>query len=52
MPNSTKIRRKLAEQKPAESLVTQYRAIGQASLQAALIYAGKKSKKALETRPA
>jgi hypothetical protein len=52
MPNSSKIRRKPAEPKPAEALIAQYRAIGQPSLQAALMCTPKKGKKALEARRA
>ncbi|MDN5927478.1 MAG: hypothetical protein L0I29_10425 [Hyphomicrobiales bacterium] len=48
MTSSSKIRRKPAEPKPAEALIAQYRAIGQASLQAALICTPKKGKKTLE----
>ena len=48
MPSSRKVRRKPAEPKPAEALIAQYRAIGQASLQAALMCTTKKSKKTLE----
>ena len=52
MPHSTKTRRKPPEPKPAEALIAQYRAIGQPSLQAALMCTGKKGKKTLEKRPA
>ena len=52
MTSSTKIRRKPAEPKPAEALIAQYRAIGQPSLQAALMCTGKKGKKTLEKRHA
>lgn len=47
MPSSKKTPRKPAEPKPAEALIAQYRSIGQASLQAALICARKSGKKAL-----
>jgi hypothetical protein len=49
MQNSRKPRRKPAEPKPAEALIAQYRAIGQPSLQAALMCTGKKGKKTHET---
>lgn len=52
MSNSSKTRRKPAEPKPAEALIAQYRAIGQASLQAALMCTAKKGKKTLEKRRA
>lgn len=52
MPSSSKIRRKPAEPKPAEALIAQYRAIGQPSLQAALMCTPKKGKKTLEARRA
>jgi hypothetical protein len=48
MPSSKKSQRKPAEPKPAEALIAQYRAIGQASLQAALMCTSKKGKKTLE----
>jgi len=50
MPSSSKIRRKPAEPKPAEALIAQYRAIGQASLQAALICTPRTGKKTPEAR--
>ncbi len=46
MPSSKKTLRKPAEPKPAEALIAQYRTIGQASLQAALICSRKNDKKA------
>jgi len=52
MPSSRNIRRKPAEPKPAEALIAQYRAIGQPSLQAALMCVGKKDKKTHERRRA
>jgi hypothetical protein len=52
MSNSSKIRRKPVEPKPAEALIAQYRAIGQPSLQAALMCTAKKGKKTLEKRRA
>jgi hypothetical protein len=52
MPNSRKPSRKPAEPKPAEALIAQYRAIGQPSLQAALMCAPKKGKKTHENRRA
>jgi hypothetical protein len=52
MPNSRKPRQKPAEPKPAEALIAQYRAIGQASLQAALMCTSKKGKKQFENRQA